>query len=107
MSRPYILLNSRQPLVFDGNQAECFIIALNNDVETSRVKNIIPGVLYTFVLHQNGAGGYSFVWPPQCKNAASINTAQDATTVQNFIGLTGNYLLADPPGTSTFKEPQP
>jgi hypothetical protein len=101
MSRPYVLLNSRIPLVFDGNQALCFIVAMNSNVTSAKVKNIAPGAMYTFVFHQNTTGHYAFAWPAQCLNAVMIDQDPQAVTVQNFIGLTGGRLLAVPSGAWT------
>jgi hypothetical protein len=61
-------------------------------VMNARVRNIAPGVLYTMIFHQNGAGGHSFRWPAQCQNAGNIATAAYATTVQNFIGIAGGRM---------------
>jgi hypothetical protein len=104
MSRPYTIFNSRTPLVFDGNQAVCFILTLVNDVPGGRTKNIASGVLYTWIIRQDEHGGYSYKWPVTCLNAVDVDQTPGSVTVQNFIGITGGRLLAIPPGTVTQKE---
>jgi hypothetical protein len=104
MNGSYATLNTRRPLVFDGTKAVCFIMTLMNNVPAGRTKNIAPGVLYTFIIHQNAAKSYTFAWPITCLNAIPVDQTPDSTTVQNFIGLTGGTLQADPPGTWTQKE---
>jgi hypothetical protein len=104
MNRPYKLFDTRKPLVFDGNQAVCFIMTLMNNVSGGRTKNIASGVLYTFVIYQNPEISYSFAWPDTCLNAIPVDQTPDSTTVQNFIGLTGGRLEAVPPGAWTEKE---
>lgn len=98
MSRPYQIFDSSNLIVFDGNLAVCFIVNMTSDVDSARVKNIAPGCLYTFIFHQNGQGN-RFDWPGQCLNASPIDMTPGATTVQNFIGVTGGNLQANLPGT--------
>jgi hypothetical protein len=85
-------------MVFDGTLAECFIVNLHNNVSTAKVKNIVPGVLYTFIFHQDGRGGHSFFWPSVCRNASDVGRAPGQTSVHNFVG-NGGYLDATMPGT--------
>lgn len=90
-----MLYGTASPPVFDGTLAECFIVLMTNDVENAKVKRIAPGVAYTFIFHQDGAGGYRFQWPNNCLNASPVDPTPGATTVQNFIGTTGGYLQAN------------
>jgi hypothetical protein len=101
MTRPFQIYDSGTPLVFDGNEAVCFIVNLRNNVKTARVKNIAPGARYTFVIHQDSLGQHTFAWPSKCENAMMVDPAANATTVQSFIGTTGGMLLADIPATWT------
>jgi hypothetical protein len=99
MSRNYMLYSSASPIVFDGTVAECFIIRLRNNVSSAKVKNIAPGVLYTFIFHQDARGGHAFAWPSTCRNATDVGRKPNQTSVHNFIGNDGGYLDANMPGT--------
>ena len=100
MSRPCLTVSSASPL-FDGNRAVCWFMTMRNDVTNARFKNIVPGVLYTFLFRQDNTGGRSFEWPPLCVNPIPIDQTPHAVTVQNFIGSTGGQLIANLPGTFT------
>lgn len=99
MSRPFKIYDSVSPPLFDGNDALCFIVQLRSSVTNARVRNIAPGALYTFIIHQDATGGHSFVWPSECIDAAEVDMRKNTTTVQNFIGDTGGLLKADLAGT--------
>jgi hypothetical protein len=100
MNRPIQTFDSRSPIAFDGNIAVVFIVYMLGSVQqTARVRNIAPGVLYTFIFIQDAEGGFTFDWPPQCTNGTAIDPAPNSTTVQNFIGYTGGLLKANIPGT--------
>jgi hypothetical protein len=101
MTRTKLNLESSGTMLFDGIAAACWEIYMTSDVTTPpRVRNIIPGVLYTFIFVQD-AEGNTFAWPAACQNATPVNTAPLSTSVQNFIGLLGNQMAADLPGTWT------
>jgi hypothetical protein len=99
MTRPYQIFDSSDPLVFDGNVAVCFIIQMNSYAKGARIRNIAPGVFYTFIFHQDGTGGHEFEWPGACLNAPAIGLDPNLSTVQNFIGVPGGYMQANIPGT--------
>lgn len=89
--------DSTIPLVFDCSKAQFFIVLLRSSVTHARVKNITPGVLYTFEFIQQG--GNSFAWPSACRNATTVDPTPNSTTVQNFIGNTNGYMDANVAGT--------
>lgn len=91
------VFDSGQAIVFDGNEAETFVINMRSTVSTPRVKNIAPGLLYTFIFHQDSVGGHTFQWPQQFRNAAPVDTLPRATSVRIFIGDTVG-LFANEPG---------
>ena len=99
MNRPYMLYSSSSPIVFDGTLAECFIVHLRNNVLNAKVKHIAPGVLYTFIFHQDAHGGHVFAWPSNCRNSADVGRDPSQTSVHNFIGNEGGFLDADVPRT--------
>ena len=85
MKRQYMLYSSASPIVFDGTLAVCFIISLRNNA-TAKVRNIVPGVLYTFIFHQDAHGGHAFFWPEQCRNSADVGREPNETSVHNYVG---------------------
>lgn len=73
---------------------------MHNNVTQASVRSVIPGVLYVFVIVQDGAGGRIFNWPANCINPSHVDTDPHAITVQCFIGLPNNRLIANiPSGT--------
>jgi hypothetical protein len=86
-------------MVFDGTLAECFIVHLRNNVSTAKVKNVAPGVTYTFIFHQDATGGHVFSWPSACRNPSAVGREPGQTSVHNFIGNVGGYMDATLPRT--------
>jgi hypothetical protein len=84
-----MLYSSASPIIFDGTVAACFIVHLRNNVSTAKVRNIAPGVLYTFIFHQDAKGGHAFFWPSNCRNAADVGRGPGQISVHNFIGNDG------------------
>lgn len=101
MDRPFLNLDSSGPLLFDGLKAVCWFVHMGSDITAPRVTNIAPGELYTFVFVQDAIGGRIINWPANCINAAPIDPAPNATTIQNFIGNTGGTMFANIPPTGT------
>lgn len=95
MKRPTKRINSGGGILFDGLQAVCWYVNMTSDVTASRVTNIAPGQLYTFVFTQNATGKNRMLWPANCINGAPINPAPNSTSVQHFVGLTGGLLYAN------------
>lgn len=86
-------------LLLDCSEYESFLIYFRTSVETLELRKIIPGVLYTFTLTQDGIGGHQLNWGSTARNATPLNPTPNSTTVQSFIGMAGGYLQAVPPGT--------
>jgi hypothetical protein len=84
---------------FDGTLAVCFIVHMHNNVTTAKMTNVVPGVNYTFVFHQDAKGGHTFAWPFNCRNASDVGRRPGQTSVHNFIGNEGGYMDASMPGT--------
>jgi hypothetical protein len=95
MSRPTQHIESGGAILFDGLQAVCWFINMNSDITSSRVTNIAPGQLYSFVFTQNATGNNKMNWPANCINANPIDPTPNSTTVQHFVGLTGGLLHAN------------
>jgi hypothetical protein len=99
MSRPFLELSSTPPPLFDGTLAMTWKVIMQNNVTGAVVRSVIPGVLYVFILQQDGIGGRVFNWPTNCLNASRLNPLPNATTVLTFIGQQNNILSANIPGT--------
>lgn len=70
---------------------------MHNNVTHAQVRNVIPGMLYVFIIVQDGAGNRVFNWPFNCLNPSPVNMRPNAITVQCFIGLLNNLLGANIP----------
>jgi hypothetical protein len=92
-------LESANVMTFDGLYAECWIIDMYSNVTTVNLKNMTPGVLYSFLIRQDEIGGNSFAWPTRCHNAMQVDTTPNSVTVQNFIGGIDRQLYANMTGT--------
>lgn len=92
-------LDSRSAMTLDCLETQCFTIMLRSNVNQMRVKNICPGVTYTFIIHQTGE--YKFTWPSVCINGPDIRPIANSVTVANFIGLNDGTMQADSPGTQS------
>jgi len=86
-------------MVFDALQGETFVIALGTSVQTLRVKNLTPGMLYVFLLKQNNTGGHRVAWGANIRNGVGADPRPFAVTAQSFIADTGGILKANLPGT--------
>lgn len=69
--------------VFSAAAGNSFEITLTGSVASSSFTNLTPGI-YNFIIHQDGAGGHSFVWPPNVPGA-DIDQTANATNVQAFL----------------------
>jgi len=94
-----LIVGAVDPLVFDGSQYPSFAILLPGNINNISVANMQPGNLYTFIIIQDGVGGWNFVWPANAYNAARIDHRPNATTVQTFVADENGDLYAIAPGT--------
>lgn len=85
---------------FPGDQYTALAMTLSGDVTSSTMTGQVAGNLYTFILSQDGTGGWSFVWPTAILNATPINPAPRSITIQTFVCIGNNGpLLPIGPGT--------
>ena len=94
-NRPFTNIESGGAIAFDGLQAVCWFIHMRSDINSSRVVNISPGQLYTFVFTQDATGNHNLTWPANCINGIPINPTPNSITVQNFVGMTGGLLYGN------------
>jgi Tfp pilus tip-associated adhesin PilY1 len=99
MQRPFLIVDSTGPLLFDGLVAVTWFVRMTTNITAPRVINIAPGQLYTFIFEQNGVGGHTMSWPGNCMNAAALDPQPNATTTQTFVGDIGGKMYASIPPT--------
>ena len=99
MTRKFLLTDSTSAMLFDGSVADVWDVRLVGAVLSARTRLISPGRLYTFIIRQENTS-YRFNWPAACRNAPRVNPKPNSITIQNFIGFTGGFLQANPPGTT-------
>jgi hypothetical protein len=94
-----------QSLLLDASAQETFILRFRTSVESLRIKNISPGQLYCFVLKQDQKGKHRLNWGNTALNGMLLDPRPNSVTVQCFIGMSGQFLLAVPPGQWIEEEP--
>lgn len=95
MERPYLILESTGPLLFDGLEAVCWLVRMTTNITAPRIINTAPGQVYTFVFTQNGVGGHKIQWPSNCANAAPLDPLPNSTTTVNLVCDLGGILYAN------------
>ena len=71
--------------VFDGSLGREFEFTLMGAVTSATVRNLTPGVRYTFAIAQNSVGGQTFPWPANVLGATAVHGAPSARTVRVFL----------------------
>jgi hypothetical protein len=99
MSRPFLSIASSPPPLFDALRVMTWRVDLHSDVTAARVRSVIPGVLYVFIIVQDGHGGRVFQWPFNCLNGSPVKADPNGRTIQCFVGLPNNILDANIPAT--------
>jgi len=69
---------------FDYSQSVTQEITLTGNVTGATDANKEPGDLISYIIHQNSAGGHTFVWPTDVPGAA-IDTGANKTSLQSFM----------------------
>jgi len=60
---------------------------------------MVPGNLYTFIIQQNGTGGFTFAWPANVHNAVMVDPTASGGTIQTFVADESGDLWPIGPGT--------
>jgi hypothetical protein len=97
MRRPFLSVPSSPPPLFDALHVMTWRVDMQTNVTGARVRNVIPGVLYVFIIVQDAVGGKNFTWPFNCLNGMPVNKKPNGRTVQCFIGLPNNLMDANTP----------
>jgi len=95
-----VTLLPQNPLRIDAYDGNVFRIVLNASIVDVRMRNVSPGLLYTFIIRQT-ATSHTFQWPATVRGGMTICRRPHSTSVQTFIGRPGGDLLAIMPGTWT------
>jgi hypothetical protein len=93
------IVTAADNMVFDGTTYTAFKTTLSASVTQPVFQNMIPGNLYTFIILQNGTGGWDFDWAANVKNPVNVDHAANSTTVQTFVADDLDNLLAISAGT--------
>ena len=86
-------------MVLDAYYAETFVIVLRGNITRIKVKNVVPGRLYVFIVKMDSTGGHTINWGAQMIDASSVYLRSGSVSVFCFVGSTGGYLRANAPGT--------
>lgn len=94
-----LIVNAADDMVFPGDAFTTFKTTLSGDVTQPSIEGMVAGNLYTFIIVQDGAGGYEFLWPADVHNAMMIDPDPNSTTIQTFVADENGDLWAIGPGT--------
>lgn len=94
-----VILPAAPGMEFDCSASLSYQTTLTEDVTAPVFSNAASGQLYTFIILQDGTGGWKFIWPANVRNAASVDPAPNSTTIQTFIGDDFGNLSAISAGT--------
>jgi hypothetical protein len=81
-------------MTFDGTDYTTFKTTLHSDVLHATWANMIPGNLYTFIILEDGTGGWQFNWGATVHNGTMIAHTANAQTVQTFVADVDGQLYA-------------
>jgi hypothetical protein len=85
---------------FPGDQYHTWGFRLTGDVTSSSLSGIVAGNLYTFLITQDGTGGWAFTWPTLVQGESIVDPEPGSLTVQTFIAIAnGGPLYPIGPGT--------
>lgn len=84
---------------FDASAAQSFKMTLTANVTSSTVTNPTAGETITFIITQDGTGGWTFAWPSNFRGASPIAVEATLVSVQSFI-YDGSVWRATDPGST-------
>ena len=70
---------------FNGAANQAFLMTLTGNVASSTFVGGVAGVIYTFYIKQDGAGGHTFAWPANVVNGGPVDPTVNAVNVQSFM----------------------
>lgn len=94
---PVALGNTSGTPAFNAANANSWTMTLTGNVTASTFVSGVAGMLYTFVITQDGTGGRAFVWPTNFNGASAISPDANASSIQTFF-FDGTTAWATGPG---------
>jgi hypothetical protein len=88
MTRGFLNTTGAQTLLLDCSRFQTFALRLQTNVQTLWLTNIIPGMLYVFLLIQDEKGGHTFNWGGSAR-FPPVDTRRHSVTVATFVGTAG------------------
>ncbi len=80
---------------FDLSLGNIFRIVLTQNVTTANFNNPTPGAQYTFIIVQNGTGGWTFAWPAIALNPVEpVNPVANGKTLWTALCDTDSTLMS-------------
>lgn len=85
---------------FDGSNTNSWTATLTGNITASTFTGGVAGMLYTFVLTQDGTGGRTFVWPTNFIDPPTIAPEANSVSVATFF-FDGTHMRLVGPGYVT------
>jgi hypothetical protein len=76
-----------------------FTMLLTGNVTSSTISNPTAGQIITFVITQNGTGGWTFTWPTNTHGSVNVDSNANAVTVLSFV-YDGSFWRTTGPGST-------
>jgi hypothetical protein len=89
-----LIVPASDSMTFSGTNFTAFKTTLYSNVLHPVATGMVPGNLYTFVIVQDGTGGWEFTWPANIHNGTMVNHDANAETVQTFVADADGQLYA-------------
>jgi hypothetical protein len=83
---------------FDASAGNSFAMTLTGNVTSGTITNATAGQTITFIITQDGTGGWTFAFPSNVKGESNIGADAASVSVQSFI-YTGSLWRATGPGS--------
>jgi hypothetical protein len=90
-----LVLTGNDTMTFDGNVGyTAFKTTLTGNVLHANFQDMVPGNLYTFIILQDGTGGWQFNWGATVHNGTMVKHDPNARTIQTFVADYDGQLYA-------------
>jgi len=78
-------VSSSASMTFDASTNSSFRIAMSSSVTSSSVTNPTARQRITFIIAENGTGGWTFAYPSNFRGASVIQTDANGVNIQSFV----------------------
>ena len=89
-----LLVTATDTMIFDGSTHTAFKTVLHSNITHAAFAPMIPGNLYTFLIDQDGTGGWEFNWGATVHNGTMVKHNPNARTTQTFVADQDGQLYA-------------